>query len=162
MYEIQDEKYTIYTDYDDQDKFRVKLQCMDPSSNLRICMEQARSTILFSATLLPIQYYKEQLGGTEEDYAIYAPSAFPPENRLILIGNDVSSKYTRRNKKEYRLILNYIKDFTSAVLVIIWSFSFLSDAQALVDMAQDELEGLVVQSSGMSEEERESFRILCG
>ena len=158
MYEIQDEKYTIYTDYDDQDKFRVKLQCMDPSSNLRICMERARSTILFSATLLPIQYYKEQLGGTEEDYAIYAPSAFPPENRLILIGNDVSSKYTRRNKKEYRLILNYIKDFTSArignYLVFFPSYQML---QALVDMAQDELEGLVVQSSGMSEEERESF-----
>lgn len=157
MYEIHDDNYTIYTDYD-EDRFRLKLQCMDPSKNLLTCMERGRSAVLFSATLLPINYYMEQLGGGKEDYAVYAPSSFLPENRLIMIGNDVSTKYTRRNEREYRKILNYIKDFTSVrtgnYMVFFPSYQLL---QAIAELAGEELQGLVVQSSGMSEEEKEQF-----
>lgn len=157
MYEIHDDKYTIYTDYE-EDRFRIKLQCMDPSTNLLTCMERGRSAILFSATLLPINYYMEQLGGKKEDYAVYAPSSFSPENRLIMIAKDVSTKYSRRNEKEYRRILDYIKDFTGArrgnYMVFFPSYQLL---QAVAELAEDELEGLVVQSSYMTEEERELF-----
>lgn len=157
MYEIHDENYTIYTDYDG-DRFRLKLQCMDPSRNLLTCMDRGRSAILFSATLLPIKYYMEQLGGREEDYAVYAPSSFLPENRLIMIGNDVSTKYTRRNEQEYRRILKYIKDFTSVrtgnYMVFFPSYQLL---QAIEELAKEELGGLVVQNAGMSEEEKEQF-----
>jgi Rad3-related DNA helicase len=157
MYEIHDDNYTIYTDYEG-DRFRLKLQCMDPSRNLLTCMERGRSAVLFSATLLPINYYMEQLGGGKEDYAVYAPSSFQPENRLIMIGNDVSTKYTRRNEQEYRRILNYIKDFTSVrtgnYMVFFPSYQLL---QTIAELAGEELKGLVVQSSGMSEEEKEQF-----
>jgi Rad3-related DNA helicase len=61
MYEIHDDKYTIFTDYE-EDRFRLKLQCMDPSRNLLNCMDKGSSTILFYATLLPIQYYMEHWG----------------------------------------------------------------------------------------------------
>ena len=157
MYEIHDDNYTIYTDYEG-DRFRLKLQCMDPSRNLLTCIDRGRSAVLFSATLLPINYYMEQLGGGKEDYAVYAPSSFQPENRLIMIGNDVSTKYTRRNEQEYRRILNYIKDFTSVrtgnYMVFFPSYQLL---QAIAELAGEELKGLVVQSSGMSEEEKEQF-----
>lgn len=158
MYEIHDDNYTIYTDYEEE-RFRLKLQCMDPSRNLLACMDKGRSAVLFSATLLPINYYMEQLGGKkEEDYAVYAPSSFLPENRLIMIGTDVSTKYTRRNEKEYQRIYQYIKDFTGAktgnYMVFFPSYQLL---QAIVDIAGEELEGLVVQSSNMTEEEKELF-----
>jgi Rad3-related DNA helicase len=100
----------------------------------------------------------EQLGGKKEDYAVYAPSSFLPENRLIMIGNDVSTKYTRRNEKEYRKILDYIKDFTGAktgnYMVFFPSYQLL---QTIAELAGDELEGLVVQSSNMTEAEKELF-----
>ena len=158
MYEIHDDNYTVYTDYTG-DRFRIKLQCMDPSKNLLNCMERGRSSVLFSATLLPIHYYMEQLGGKkEEDYAVYAPSSFQPENRLIMIANDVSTKYTRRNQTEYRKIFQYIKRFTEVktgnYLVFFPSYQML---QEIADLADGELEGVVVQSSHMTEEERESF-----
>lgn len=157
MYEIADDNYTVYTDYE-EDKFRIKLQCMDPSRNVLTCMDRGRSSILFSATLLPIKYYMEQLGGSKEDYAVYAPSSFLPENRLIMIGNDVSTKYSRRNKKEYLKILQYIKDFTGAkngnYMVFFPSYQML---QTVAELAGDEIEGLVVQNSNMSEEEKEIF-----
>ncbi len=157
MYEIHDDKYTIYTDYE-EDRFRLKLQCMDPSRNLLTCMDRGRSAVLFSATLLPINYYMEQLGGGKEDYAVYAPSSFLSENRLIMIGTDVSTKYTRRNEREYSKILDYIIDFTSVrkgnYMVFFPSYQLL---QAIAELAEGELEGLVIQSSGMTEEEKEQF-----
>lgn len=158
IYEIHDDNYTIYTDYEEE-RFRIKLQCMDPSGNLLACMDKGRSAVLFSATLLPINYYMEQLGGKkEEDYAVYAPSSFLPENRLIMIGNDVSTKYTRRSEKEYRRIYQYIKDFTGArtgnYMVFFPSYQLL---QAIAEMAGEELSGLVVQSSNMTEAEKELF-----
>jgi DNA excision repair protein ERCC-2 len=158
MYEIHDEHYTIYTDYEEGDRFRIKLQCMDPSKNLYQCMERGRSSILFSATFLPIRYYKEQLGGKEEDYAIYAPTSFLPENRQIMIANDVSTKYTRRTDKEYRKIADYIKEFTGAkvgnYMVFFPSYQMLGQ---IAEILENELEGLAVQSSNMTEEDREAF-----
>lgn len=157
MYEIHDDLYTIYSDYE-EGRFRIKLQSMDPSQNLLACMSKGRSAVLFSATLLPIQYYLEQLGGNKEDYAVYAPSSFLPENRLIMIGNDVSTKYTRRNEREYNRILEYIRDFTSAkignYMVFFPSYQLL---QAITELAGEGMEGLAVQSSNMSEAEKEAF-----
>lgn len=157
MYELKDECYTIYTDYEEE-RFRIKLQCMDPSKNLLSCMDKGRSAILFSATLLPIHYYMEQLGGKKEDYAVYAPSSFQTENRLIMIGNDVSTKFTRRSETEYLKILEYIKDFTGAktgnYMVFFPSYQMLKEIAAL---AYTELEGIVIQSNSMTEEEKEKF-----
>jgi Rad3-related DNA helicases len=157
MYEIHDDCYTIYTDYD-EDRFRIKLQCMDPSKNLQACMDKGRSAVMFSATLLPIKYYMEQLGGKKEDYAVYAPSSFLPEKRVVMIGNDVSTKYTRRNEQEYQKIFRYIKDFTDAktgnYMVFFPSYQMLQEIAAL---AEGELEGLVVQSGTMTELEKEQF-----
>jgi len=158
IYEILDDNYTIYTDYENGDNFRIKLQCMDPSTNLYKCMERGRSTVLFSATFLPINYYKEQLGGKKEDYAVYAPTSFLPENRLIMIANDISTKYTRRTPKEFRKIADYIKEFTGArtgnYMVFFPSYQMLSQVAEIV---KDEMEGLDIQSSNMTEEERENF-----
>lgn len=158
IFEILDDYYTIYTDYDDEDRFRIKLQCMDPSRNLSKCYERGRSAMLFSATLLPIRYYREQLGGKNEDYAVYAPSSFCKENRLIMVGSDVSTKYTRRNEREYRRILEYIKGFTEAkvgnYMVFFPSYQMM---ETIADMAENEIEGLAMQTANMTEEEREEF-----
>ena len=157
MYEIHDDCYTIYTDYEEE-HFRIKLQCMDPSKNLLTCMDKGRCSVLFSATLLPINYYMEQLGGKQEDYAVYAPSSFLTENRIVMIGNDVSTKYTRRNEKEYQKILSYIRDFTEArignYIVFFPSYQLL---QQVAELAGKDLNGLVVQSSNMTEMEKELF-----
>ena len=158
IYEVLDDNYTIYTDYDEAGRFRIKLQCMDPSRNLMKCYERGRSAVLFSATLLPISYYKEQLGGKNEDYAVYAPSSFSKENRLIMVAADVSTKYSRRNKREYDKILEYIKEFTRLrtgnYLVFFPSYQMM---QLIYDLAEGEITGLVMQNSNMTEDERELF-----
>ena len=62
----------------------------------------------FSATLLPVRYYKKLLSIETDDYAIYADSPFPKDSRLLLIGRDVSTRYTQRGPEMYRRIASYI------------------------------------------------------
>ena len=108
IYERLDEDYRIYAELDEKGSFMVKLFCVNPRNNLMEAMAKAKSSILFSATFLPIQYYKNLLGGEETDYEAYAKSTFDNYRRAILIGNDVTSKYSRRNELEYNKIASYI------------------------------------------------------
>lgn len=153
-----DDDYLIYSDYVENQSFRVKLLCMNPARNLLDHLNKGKSTIFFSATLLPIHYYMEQLGGSKEDYAIYAPSTFDPKNRLLLIAKDVSTKYSRRNEEEFLRIVDYVEGCVSAkvgnYLVFFPSYQMMS---RIYEIAASRISGIIMQKSNMNEEEREEF-----
>ncbi len=109
MYELVDEHYVIYTQMEEDGRFKIKLFCVDPSLNLQKCIDKANATIFFSATLLPINYYKQILSTKEDNYAIYAESTFAESQRLLAFAPDVSTKYTRRGPAEYLRIAQYIQ-----------------------------------------------------
>lgn len=164
IYERINEKYKIYTTYTEKGEFQIKLQCMDPSDNLSLCLERGRSAIFFSATLLPIRYYKEQLAGEEEDYAIYAPSPFDSRKRLLLIGRDVSTAYKRRTQTEYQKIIEYIFLFIQArkgnYMVFFPSYQMMNSIlQEIEENQREKLDTmkLMVQKNSMTEQEREEF-----
>ncbi|MCI9594057.1 MAG: ATP-dependent DNA helicase [Lachnospiraceae bacterium] len=109
IFEQLDGGYRIYSQMTEDGRFQIRLFCINPSGPLRSCMDQGISTILFSATLLPMLYYKELLSGEPEGYAIYAESPFSRENRLLLVARDISSKYSRRNQREYQKAAEYVE-----------------------------------------------------
>ena len=162
IYERVDEHYVKYTQLEENGTFRLKLLCINPKENLKECMLRGRSTILFSATLLPIQYYKELLGGEEEDYEVYAKSIFDNEKRALFIANDVTSKYTRRSREEYFHIAAYIASIVNSrvgnYMVFCPSYSF---QQAVYEIFEDEFAAgnveCVIQREEMSENEKEEF-----
>lgn len=162
MYELVDENYVKYTQVCDDGSFFVKLFCVNPGENLKNCMLRGRSTILFSATFLPIQYYKKLLGGEKEDYEVYAQSVFHPEKRALFIANDVSSKYTRRSEEEYYNIARYIdeivKNRSGNYMVFCPSYAFL---HVIYDKYMECFAGdgkeCIMQSEFMSETDREEF-----
>lgn len=158
MHDSMEDDYTIYTSYEEDGSFFMKLQCMNPAQKIKDCVEKGKSAVFFSATLLPIRYYKEQLGGEEEDYAVYAPSPFEKQNRKILLGMDVSTRYTRRSEGEYRRIVAYIKAFTHEktgnYMVFFSSYQMLMDVAVF---AQEECSNLLLQKNAMTEEEKEAF-----
>ena len=125
-------------------------------------MRTGISTIFFSATLLPVNYYKELLSGDIEDYAIYVDSPFNPHNRLISVGKDVSSKYTRRNKNEYIKILDIVKAVVSGCkgnyMVFFPSYKLMNDVYelAVLEGMTKECE-IFCQTGNMKEQEREEF-----
>ena len=155
-----DENYVIYTDFMEDNSFFVKLFCVNPSKNLKDCMLRGRSSILFSATLLPIEYYKSLLGAEEGDYEVYAGSVFNPQKRGLFIATDVTSRYTRRNSVEYENIADYIYNIVSCrngnYMVFFPSFAFMENIAGIYieKYGSDEL---LIQSSAMKEKDREEF-----
>lgn len=163
IYELYTDKYVIYTETDEEDRFKVKLLCVDPSENLANCMSKAKSTILFSATLLPIQYYKRLLGGDVSDFEIYAHSIFDDKKCGRLIASDVSSKYSRRGDNEYRKIASYINDIVTSksgnYLIFFPSRVFMDDVGMIFEKEyyDEDTQEILVQQEIMTEEDREDF-----
>lgn len=161
--ELINDKYVIYAENTDEIGFKIKLLCADPSDNLGLCMERAKSTILFSATLLPIQYYKKLLGGKAEDFEIYAHSVFDNKRCGRMVSSDVTSKYTRRGEDEYRKIATYIDSIVSAksgnYLIFFPSRAFMDEVGYIYEQEfyNEDTTEILVQNETMSEEEREEF-----
>ena len=154
-----DETSEIYTELDQEGKFRMHLFCVRPAVNLRLCLDKGISTVFFSATLLPVNYYKDLLTGDPEDYAVYARSPFDEQKRLLLIGTDVSSRYTRRGEAEYRRMAEYVcrtvRSRRGNYLIFFPSYQMLKE---VYDRCRGEKDFLCVrQETGMDEEEREQF-----
>ena len=61
IYELVDEHYVVYSEHEEDGRFKLKFYCVDPSLNLQERIDKGNATIFFSATLLPIQYYKSLL-----------------------------------------------------------------------------------------------------
>ncbi len=161
MFESLDDHYRIYTELGQDGNFRLKLFCIDPSRCLSECLEKGRAGIFFSATLLPIRYYKKLLSGKEEDYAVYAHSPFDSGRRMLLIGSDVSSRYTRRNQLEYEKIAEYIRQLAAShrgnYLAFFPSYQYMEAVERKLHEGDDGSFQWTMQSSHMTEEERESF-----
>lgn len=162
MYELFDENYVAYSELMGDGRFQIKLFCVHPAKNLHLCMDKANSTILFSATLLPIQYYMNLLSNDPEDYAVYAESTFDERKRALFIGGDVSSRYTRRGPQEYYNIAMYIDKIVQAkkgnYMIFFPSHAFLNNIyETYCEYFQTEDVEIIVQESSMDEKEREEF-----
>ena len=161
-YDVLDESYTVYSQMCPDGKFRLHLFCIHPANRLKEYLQHGRGCVFFSATFLPIQYYKELLSGEPEDYAVYATSCFPPENQQIFIGTDVTSKYTRRGQKEYEKISRYIEETVQSrkgnYLIFFPSYEMLESVYGAFigsGAAKDCI--CKLQNNHMSEQEREEF-----
>lgn len=163
MYEIMDEHYVVYSQLMDDGGFMLKLFCVNPALNLRQCMQKGRSSVLFSATLLPIQYYKKLLGGEPTDYEVYAKSTFNEDKKALLIANDVTSRYARRNEDEYRRIARYIYEVVRQrhgnYMVFLPSHLFLEQVYDcfMREYYDKDMMECIVQEEYMSETKREEF-----
>ncbi len=152
--------YRIYCDFDEDKNFNLHLYCIDPSAQLQDRLRMARATVYFSATLLPIDYYKNLLCNERDVYAIYVDSVFDPKNRLLLLGTDVTSKYTRRGDEEYLKYATYIRTIVNGkqgnYMVFGPSYKFLEDIYTRYEGFGDDVD-IIIQKQNMTEAEREEF-----
>lgn len=159
-----DENYVIYSELCGDGRFLLRLYCVDTSGNLQECLNRGRSTIFFSATFLPIRYYKSLLSTRDDNYAVYAEPVFSQERRQILLGTDTSSRYQNRTEQEYARMASYIMRTIRAkrgnYMVFFSSYQMLEDVagqfQILCEKEQEEME-LLCQTPGMTEAQREEF-----
>lgn len=160
--ELLDENYVIYTEIGTQGKVILRLFCVNPAANIGSCLEKGKSAVFFSATLLPMDYYRTLLSTRKDDYGIYVPSPFKQEKRCILTGRDVSSRYIRRGYEEYHKIASYIARTVWArkgnYMVFFPSYKFMED---VLEVYENEFSvdwvRCISQTSGMHEQEKEEF-----
>ena len=157
MYDLIQDNYVIYGEQTDNG-FMLKLFCVNPSPCLAQYLMKGKAAVFFSATLLPVTYYKELLSD-RDDYAIYIRSPFDTDNRLLAVGYDVTSRYTRRNESEFLKIKDYIDKITAQkkgnYMVFFPSYGYMDSVYQLY--GENEREGILVQNRGMTEAEREQF-----
>ena len=169
IYDRLDENYVIYSEFLSDGRFMLKLFCVNPAANLQEFLDMGNSTVFFSATLLPIRYYKKLLSTEKENYAIYADSTFDTEKRLLLNGIDVSTKYTKRSETMYQRYAEYILRVVEAkrgnYMAFFPSYKFMeavyevfTDLEAMRESrdVSGEIE-CILQSHFMNEEAREIF-----
>ena len=164
IYDGLDENYVIYTEYEENGRFVLKLFCVNPAANLQKCLDKGNSAVFFSATLLPIQYYKRLLSTEKDNYAVYIDSSFDTKKRLLMNGVDVSTRYTMRSREMYQRYATYIFRVVKAkmgnYLIFFPSYRFMEDVYQeftqLLASDEEEME-LVIQQKHMDEEERENF-----
>ena len=136
----------------------IHLFCLDASSFIAKTMKKVKGTVLFSATLQPIDYYIDTLGGDKkEDPRLILPSPFPIDNLKILVAPKVSVKYKNREKSyeevgEY--INSFIKNKVGNYFIYSPSYEYMERLLSFVDLKDTEY---YVQNKDMSEEEREAF-----
>ena len=156
--DMQDD-YVVYCK-NENDGFAIHLQCIDPSNQLSACIDRANASVFFSATLLPVDYYKKLICTDPNPYAIYANTVFKQSQRLLVMGCDVTTKYTRRGPDTYMRYARYITTIAEAkegnYMAFFPSYAFMQEVyERLLELDCDM--SFLLQGRGMKEGEREEF-----
>ncbi|GIP40436.1 ATP-dependent helicase [Paenibacillus sp. J31TS4] len=155
--ELYDDRYVTYAELN-RSEVRLKLFCLDPSRLLRKTSRSYRSQICFSATLSPLAYYRDMLGGEEEDYRTAIPSPFRKE-QLEVVVHPLSTRFRDRERTKEAiasLVGRVVRERPGNFLVFFPSYDYLRQVYEEFAQAHPEMRTLV-QESGLGEAEREAF-----
>jgi DNA excision repair protein ERCC-2 len=154
--ELYDERYV--TCYDPEAR-RIKLFCMDPSALIRESLERVGSAVFFSATLNPIEYFRESLGGRLTDAGVKLTSPFARENLLVMAQDRIPTTLRARHDS-----IEAVADSIGALvgskrgnyLVYFPSYDYMARVLESFRARFPDIEA-IAQKAGMTENEREEF-----
>lgn len=156
--ELYDNNFCSYYQKEGSDGI-YKILCLDPSTQLKKSFEKAVSSILFSATLIPMQYYFHLLGGGDTDNRLSLPSPFVPENRCILSATDIASSFKKR-ELYYEKTADYIYKVYLAkpgnYIAFFPSYKYMQIVEEIFRIKYPGVE-TILQSRGATDTEREDF-----
>ncbi|KYH28722.1 ATP-dependent DNA helicase [Clostridium colicanis] len=141
------------------DEVKLKLFCLDPSLLLQEGMKRGRASILFSATLMPMDYFVDILGGDENSYKIRLNSPFRRENLCLMMDSSIATTYKMRKFTYDKIVEDIERIFESKrgnYLVFFPSYEYMNEVYTRYSLKNPHVKTLC-QSSFMMEEEREEF-----
>lgn len=157
--EYYDDKFLTYVMVFGGD-IKVRLYCLDPSDVLSHCMSRGVSSILFSATFTPLDYFVDLLGGGKRARQLNLPTPFEQENLFVGAIDTVSTRYDDRNEKTYRkiaaLIAAAVSQRAGNYIAYFPSYSFMDGVREAFEKKFPKVK-LVVQNRGMGRAEKERF-----
>lgn len=156
--DFYDERYVSFIDSQRGD-VTIKLFCLDPSFLLNEALKRGGSAVMFSATLTPLDYFREILGGTAEDWIIALDSPFNNNNLCLMAADTISTKFKNREqsvKKINKLISSFVSRKTGNYIVYFPSYKYMNDVFEEFVLSSPDISA-VEQGTSMTEEMREDF-----
>lgn len=98
-----DDNYVYYYEYthkDDELNVILNIKCLDAKNKILSLNKRTRSSLFFSATLSPIPYYIDLLGGKDspKENTLVLESPFSKDQSLVLLDTSISTKYNDRDE----------------------------------------------------------------
>ncbi len=158
IYDIKNDSFLIYVS-NHNNRIKIHLFCRDASKYLKSIIHRLKATTFFSATLTPIDYYIDTLGGDRHlEPVMMLPSPFDKDHLAILVAPKVSIKYKNRDNT-YQLVSEYINAFiknkVGNYIVYLPSYEYLDKLMKFINLPNDV--DTYLQNRDMSEMEREEF-----
>ncbi|WP_338672190.1 ATP-dependent DNA helicase [Listeria seeligeri] len=156
--ELYDERYTTQITRTHSD-LEIKQLCLDPAFLLSEKLKLGASSVLFSATLRPIDYYTNVLGGEEDTSRMVFSSPFEQQNMHLLVADNISTKYQMRDQSLASVVealAALIAGKKGNYLFFFPSFQYLQNVYELFREKHPEIVARK-QEGAMDEEQREAF-----
>ena len=156
--DFYDKNYTtIYTKT--FNGINIKIYCVNPQKVIEERMKKAKSNIIFSATLIPMDYFMKMYSYDEEDFIINLKSPFDVKNRLLIIGDNVATTYNKRFETSCDIasyIANCVQAKKGNYMVFFPSYKYM---ELVFEKMKENYPDIntSIQESNMSEEEKEEF-----
>ncbi len=136
----------------------IRLECLLPNDIITEKVKFAKSSVFFSGTLLPINYYNDLLITESEVSKLLIPPIFPQENLKLSVLEYISTKYTQREKTKMDLsksISKFIENTTGNTIVFFSSFVYMN---LIYDELNSQLKDkILIQDNKMSDFEKRLF-----
>ncbi len=158
IHELFDSRYRAYVEII-RNEVRLKLFCLDPSFLLSEASRRGKAAIFFSATLTPLHYFKEILGGASEDYTMRLLSPFAQQHLCLLISDTLSVKFRNRDESltDVAAYINAVAEGKKGnYLVFFPSYRYMEEVAGIFT-ADYPAHQVLRQTPAMSEPERELF-----
>lgn len=156
--ELFDAHYTTYAEKIGKD-VRLKLFCIDPSEQIRQALKRGTSATFFSATLTPLDYFRDILGGEQGDKLLVLESPFPRDNLQLLVADHIGTTFKQR-AHTYDEVAAAIAAATSQrpgnYLAFFPSYRYMEEVAEYFIAAYPQVQ-ILVQETRMSEPAREAF-----
>lgn len=156
--ELYDKRYVTQITRNRSDVL-IKQLCLDPAFLLSEKLKLGASSVLFSATLRPIDYYTNLLGGNNDTSRLTFASPFKRNNMHLMVADYISTKYQRR-ENSLESVIDALYAMLSGkkgnYLFFFPSFQYLETAFELFSEKYPEVRAQK-QQSFMNEAEREEF-----
>ena len=141
-----------------EDDLFVHIKCVDSSKLVKDTLKKLKSSIFFSATLTPIDYYVKCLGGNDDTPIMKLDSPFPSENCLTIVRSDLSTRYKDRintYKEISKTIDLVIKKKVGNYLVFFSSYQYLEEVYSRMEF--DPNIRYIKQTRDMEDKDKNKF-----
>lgn len=152
--ELYDENFCYYLEKGKT--FMVKIFLINTSDILSSILKNAYSSIFFSATLTPLRYYRQILGGNaEEDKLLLLDSPFSIDNFNLIVSGNLSMKYTLRDNNISKIceyIHATINNKLGNYIVFFPSYAYLNKVCDIYETQYDDK--IIINSASLQENEQ--------